>query len=41
MIPEAEKLLAEVKGAEADSKLLALAVEDIVERCAAVPAWSA
>jgi len=41
MIPEAENLLAEIKGTEAGSKLLALAVEDIVERCTAVPAWSA
>lgn len=41
LIPAAEKLLAEVKGTEADSKLLAPAVEDIVQRCTAVRAWSA
>jgi serine/threonine-protein kinase HipA len=41
MIPAAEKVLAELKGTEADSKLLALAVEDIVQRCTAVRAWSA
>lgn len=41
MIPSAEKLLAEVKGTEADSKLLALAVEDIVQRCIRVRAWTA
>ncbi|QYO78900.1 type II toxin-antitoxin system HipA family toxin [Devosia salina] len=41
MIPAAERLLAEVKGTEADSALLALAVEDIVQRCTRVRAWSA
>lgn len=40
MIPAAEKLLAKVKKTEADSKLLALAVEDIVQRCTVVRAWS-
>jgi len=40
MIPAAEKLLAETKGTEADSKLLTLAVADIVRRCAAVRAWN-
>lgn len=39
MIPAAEKLLAEVEGTEADSDLLKLAVEDIVQRCAAVRGW--
>ena len=39
MIPAAEKLLGEVKGTEADSKLLLLAVDDIVRRCTAVREW--
>lgn len=41
MIPVAENLLAEIKGTEADSALLALASEDIVQRCATVRAWRA
>lgn len=40
MIPAAGKLLAEAKGTEADSKLLPLAVADIVRRCTAVRAWN-
>jgi hypothetical protein len=40
MIPAAQKLLADGKGTEAGSKLLALAFEDIVQRCTAVRAWS-
>lgn len=39
MVPAAEKLLTDVKGSEADSELLALAVEGIAERCATVRAW--
>lgn len=39
MIPAAENLLADVKGTEADSELLKLAVDDIVQRCTAVRAW--
>ncbi|GHE80812.1 transcriptional regulator [Camelimonas fluminis] len=41
MIPEAETLLKQVKGTAADSRLLALAVQDIVRRCTTVRGWSA
>lgn len=41
MVAATEKVLAEVRGTEADSKLLVPAVEDIVQRCNLVRAWRA
>jgi len=39
MVPAVGRLLAELKGTEADSDLLALAGEDITQRCDEVRAW--
>lgn len=39
MVPAVDRLLAELKGTEADSDLLLLAAEDIVRRCDKVRAW--
>ena len=41
MVAATEKVLAEVTGTAADSKLLVPAVEDIVQRCNLVRAWRA
>ena len=39
MVPAVDRLLAELKGTEADSDLLLPAAEDIVRRCDKVRAW--